>query len=174
MQHAALCRFALNFEISKFRNLKSLPHTPANPITMDVLRVYTDGSCDFCWWARSLVEPYDTHHLVDFRDFNVPAIAAETPYSREQLLREMHVLTPDGRWHSGFWGWVALLRVLPRRRRLAQLLTLPPFRWLGPLAYKFIAYNRYRIPKWFLRLLGAPAPCNESCSIPQQTTPPRV
>lgn len=138
------------------------------------LRVYTDGACAFCWWARGLVQPYDSEQRLDFRDFNDPAVASQTPYSRAELLREMHVLTPDGRWHSGFAGWVEILRVLPRRRWLAKVLAVPLIRWIGALAYKIAAANRYRLPRWFLRLLGAPQPCAKACEIPPQAETPRT
>lgn len=133
------------------------------------LRVYTDSHCAFCWWARNFVEPHDINRRIDFRDFNDPAVAVETPYSREELAREMHVITPEGKWYAGFHGWIAILRVLPRRRWLAGLLSLPPFRWIGPLLYRFLAANRYRIPKFLLRAVGAPQPCDATCIIDGST-----
>lgn len=138
------------------------------------VRVYTDGKCQFCWWARGFVEPYDSERRIDFRDFNDPAIAAETPYSRPELLRQMHVLTPDGRWHCGYLGWLAILKELPTRRWLARILALPPLRWLGPGAYTLLAANRYRIPTWLLTITGAPRPCTEGCELPQQSGRQRV
>lgn len=117
-----------------------------------------------------MVEPYDTGKRIDFRDFNIAEVAAETPYSREELVREMHVLTPDGRWHAGFFGWVAVLRELPRRRWLAKVLSMPPFRWIGPVLYRLIAANRFRIPKVLLRGVGVPSPCGENCSLPNVST----
>jgi predicted DCC family thiol-disulfide oxidoreductase YuxK len=79
----------------------------------------------------------------------------------------MHVQTADGEWHIGFFGWIAILRALPRWRWLARLLSLPPLRWLGPAAYRLIAGNRYRIPAFLLRWLGAPPMCGPGCEIPQ-------
>jgi predicted DCC family thiol-disulfide oxidoreductase YuxK len=147
----------LNLRFSRGRLIIGMP---AN----DKLRVYTDGQCGFCSWARSLVEPYDTDRRIEFRDFNDPAVASETPYSDEQLAREMHVLTPEGKWFAGFHGWMAVLRVLPRRRWLARLLSVPPFRWIGPLLYRFVAANRYRIPGFILGVVGAPQPCDATCA----------
>jgi len=129
------------------------------------LRVYTDGSCRFCRWARGLVEPYDTNRRLEFRDYNEPGVAAETPYTPAELARAMHVRTPDGRWTEGYWAWIEMLKVLPSRRRLAQMAELPPARWLGPLVYKGVAANRYRIPRWFLRRVNVPVPCGEACSL---------
>ena len=129
------------------------------------LRIYTDGSCGFCLWSRNLVEPHDRDHRLDFRDFNRPEIAAETPFPASELTRRMHVQLPDGTWRGGFWGWIAIFDVLPRFRWLGSVLRWPPFRWLGPGIYDLLARNRYRIPQFLLRLLGAPQPCDESCSI---------
>src|SRR5262249_19635499 len=133
---------------------------------LDRLRIYTDGSCGFCRWARGLIEPYDRDGRLDFRDFNRAEITAETPYSLEELARRMHVQTPDGQWHAGYWGWVAIFSVLPRYRWLGRILRWVPFRWLGPSVYDFLARNRYRIPFRLLRLLGAPKPCDENCALP--------
>ncbi len=130
------------------------------------LRVYTDGKCEFCLWARSLVEPHDHEHRLAFQDFNLPEVAAETPYTCANLGRRMHVQTLNGKWHAGYWGWVAILEALPRFRWLAIVLRWVPFRWLGPRAYDFLARNRYRIPKFLLRILGAPHPCDETCVVP--------
>jgi predicted DCC family thiol-disulfide oxidoreductase YuxK len=132
----------------------------------DRLRIYTDGSCDFCRWARSLIEPYDRDGRLDFRDFNLPQVAAETPYAPVELASRMHVQTPDFNWHDGYWGWVEILAVLPRFRWLARMLHWIPFRWLGPRLYDFVARNRYKMPAPLLRFLGVPRPCDESCAIP--------
>lgn len=112
------------------------------------------------------MEPYDHDHLLDFRDFNRPEIAAETPYMIQELDRRMYVQTPDGAWHAGFWGWVAILRVIPRYRWLGTMLRWIPFRWVGPTLYDFVARNRYRLPRVLLRMLGVPSPCDESCALP--------
>ena len=79
----------------------------------------------------------------------------------------MHVQTADGHWHVGFWGWIAILRVLPRLRWAAGILAAPPVRWVGPWFYRMIAGNRYRIPGFLLRWLGAPPVCGSECDLPQ-------
>jgi predicted DCC family thiol-disulfide oxidoreductase YuxK len=124
------------------------------------LEVYTDGGCPFCRWARAKIEPYDTRGALRFCDYNDPAITASTPYTLEQLGREMHVRTPDRQWHAGFFGWVAVLKVLPRWTWLGTLLGWPPLRWLGPPAYRLLAANRYRLP-----LPGVPKPCDPACRL---------
>ncbi len=108
---------------------------------------------------QELAQRYDRHNQLDWRDFNQPGIAAETPFSADELRRHMHVLTSDGQWHAGYFGWVAIASALPRWRSLASVGRWWPFRRLGPIVYGFVAKHRYRIPRFVLVWLGAPASC---------------
>jgi predicted DCC family thiol-disulfide oxidoreductase YuxK len=122
--------------------------------------VFMDGSCSFCRWSQAKVEPYDTRGRVRFLDYNDPAVAAQAPFSRDELAAEMHVRTPKGAWLKGFEAWTALLRVLPKLSWLGRLANRPPLRWIGPYAYDFVARHRYSLP-------GAPARCEtDTCAIP--------
>jgi predicted DCC family thiol-disulfide oxidoreductase YuxK len=122
--------------------------------------VFNDGSCAFCQWIRARVEPYDTRHRIAFVDYNDPAVAALAPFSIEQLENEMHVRAPDGAWVAGFAAWVVLLRAMPRLAWIGWILGAPPFRWMGPSIYRWIARNRYSLP-------GAPPRCEpQSCASP--------
>jgi predicted DCC family thiol-disulfide oxidoreductase YuxK len=133
------------------------------------LVVYTDGGCPFCLWSRRRVETYDREHMVEFRDYNDPAVARQTPYADSELAAEMHVLAPGERWYGGFLAWLEILKVLPRWRWLGALLGCVPFRWVGPPLYRLIARNRYGLPNFVLRRIGAPPPCppEGSCSAPR-------
>lgn len=130
------------------------------------LTVYDDGNCPFCQWAQRWVERRDREHRMEFRDFNRPEVAAATPFSPLELGRRMHVRSPDGEWHVGYFGWIAVLSALPRWRWLAGLMRVPPSRWAGPLVYQFIADHRYQVPRSLLRWLGAPPPCDPACALP--------
>lgn len=137
---------------------RSMPQTTTYDIFMD-------GSCSFCQWTRAKVAPYDSRSRLRFLDYNDPAVAAQSPFSRQELDREMHVRTPDGTWKRGFEAWLALLRVLPKLAWLGRIAGLPPFRWLGPSAYEFVAKHRYSFP-------GAPARCDtDTCAIPSGLPP---
>ena len=135
--------------------------------------IFDDGRCAFCQWAQGVVERADTGHAVEFRDYNLPAHAAQAPFPLSDLAHAMHVQTPDGRWHIGFRGWLAVLKVLPRWRWLGRLMGGVPLRWLGPLVYRVVAANRYRIPGFLLRWMGAPPPCDETCALPSPTATPQ-
>ncbi|HLY66433.1 MAG TPA: DCC1-like thiol-disulfide oxidoreductase family protein, partial [Chloroflexota bacterium] len=84
--------------------------------------IYLDGSCAFCQWSRAHLEPWDTRGRLRFLDYNDPEVAAETPFSAEELGREMHLREPDGTWTAGFAAWTRILRVLPRFAWLGRLL----------------------------------------------------
>lgn len=131
------------------------------------LRIYDDGRCAFCQWTQSVMERHDRDQRLEFRDFNLPEHAAETPVPFAQLSRRMHVQTPDAAWHSGFPAWLEILKVLPRLHWLGRLFSLPPCCWLGPFAYQFVADHRYRVPRFFLRWVGAPPPCDAACALPE-------
>jgi predicted DCC family thiol-disulfide oxidoreductase YuxK len=123
--------------------------------------IFLDGSCSFCRWSRSKIEPYDSGRRVRFLDYNDPVVAASTPFPRSDLDQEMHLRTPEGKWLRGFEAWLILLRVLPRLSWLGWIAGLPPLRWLGPPFYRFIARHRYSLP-------GAPTQCEgDTCALPR-------
>ena len=131
------------------------------------LTVYDDGNCPFCQWAQGWVERRDREHRLEFRDFNRPEVATETPFAPLELGRRMYVRTPEGDWRIGYFGWIAVLAALPRWRWLAALMRVPPSRWAGPTVYQFIADHRYQFPRFLLRWLGAPPPCDVNCAVPR-------
>jgi predicted DCC family thiol-disulfide oxidoreductase YuxK len=133
------------------------------------LVAYTDGRCPFCQWSRQMVERHDRDAAIEFRDYNQPMIARETPYSDAELATEMHVRTPERKWYGGFAAWIEVMKALPRWRWLGKLASYAPFRWIGSSAYRLVARNRYRAPKFLLRWMGAPPPCSQeaSCAVPK-------
>ena len=129
----------------------------------DTFDIFMDGSCSFCRWSREKIEPYDSRSQLRFLDYNDPAVGAQAPFSRDELDREMHVRTPDGKWLMGFEAWLELLSVLPKLAWLGKIASWPPLRWMGPSVYGFIARHRYSIP-------GAPARCEtDTCAIPKHS-----
>ena len=126
--------------------------------------IFMDGSCSFCRWTQEKIAPYDSRSRLRFLDSNDPAVAAQAPFPRIELDKEMHVRTPDGAWLKGFAAWLALLRVLPKLAWLGRFASMPPMRWLGPSVYAFIARHRYSLP-------GAPARCeSDTCAIPEHSS----
>jgi len=120
------------------------------------LEVYTDGQCPLCQWMRARVEPFDRNRRLEWLDFHSSdALRRAAPHTREQLSAAMHVRRKtDGTWTEGFYAWLEVLRVLPRLRPLAWVLSHWPFTALGPIFYRQLAKRRYQ-------LFGIPPPCDE-------------
>ncbi len=126
--------------------------------------IVTDGACPFCQWTRARVEPFDTAGRLRWLDYNDPDVAGAAPFTRDELVSEMHVRAPDGTWSSGFGAWLVVLRALPLLSWLGWLLETPLFRAAGPRMYRWIARNRYRWP-------GSPPPCSTGfCERPGSRT----
>jgi predicted DCC family thiol-disulfide oxidoreductase YuxK len=122
--------------------------------------IFLDESCSFCRWSREKIEPFDTRGNLRFLDYHDPAVAAQAPFPRSDLDREMYMRTPEGKWLHGFEAWLTVLRVLPKLAWLGRIVSLPPLRWLGHPIYAFIARHRYSLP-------GAPARCEtDTCAPP--------
>jgi len=118
--------------------------------------VYTDGQCNLCRWMREHVEPLDRNHRLEWLDYNDPEILKRAaPHAREQMAEEMHVRSPEGLWSKGYFGWIEVIRVLPRWKWLAPMMSVWPFTKLGPGFYHWLASRRYT-------LFGVPPPCDAS------------
>lgn len=119
------------------------------------IEVYTDGQCNLCRWMRARAEPYDRNRRIEWLDYNDPEVLQRAaPRTREEMATEMHTHTSDGRWARGYFAWIEVIRVLPRFRWLAPLLSIWPLTQIGPIFYRGLAKRRYT-------LFGVPPPCDE-------------
>lgn len=120
------------------------------------IEVYTDGNCNLCRWMRARVDPLDTNKLIEWLDYNDPTVLqGATPHTRAEMADAMHARTRDGRWARGYFAWIEVIRVLPRWRWLAPVLSLWPFTSIGGIIYRWLAARRYT-------LFGVPPPCDAS------------
>ena len=103
---------------------------------------------------RERVERRDRSGRIRWMDYRDPDVQGGTPYTYQQLDEEMHARRiANGRWSAGFKAWLEVMRVLPRWRFLAPLLSIWPFTALGRLVYRWLARRRYK-------LFGIPPPCD--------------
>jgi len=119
-----------------------------------LIEVYMDGQCPLCRWLRERVERRDKFGRIEWKDYRDPETQGATPFTFKELDEEMHARRiRDGRWSAGFYAWLEVMRVLPRWRFLAPLLSIWPFTALGRLFYRWLAKRRYK-------LFGIPPPCD--------------
>lgn len=129
------------------------------------LEVYTDGQCPLCRWMRAKVEPRDRFKRIKWLDYRDAEVQSQTPYTFEQLDKEMYARQIlNGRWSAGYGAWLDVLRQLPRWRFVAPALSLWPFTSLGRHIYRWLAKRRYK-------LFGVPPPCDTDglCSLHKES-----
>ena len=102
------------------------------------IEVWYDGHCPLCRASRAWCEARDRDDQMVFRDMR-SAGDDELPVDRSAAEASMWVRDPDGRLAQGFAGWRAIMARLPGWEWLAWLSGVPPFRWLGPTAYRLVA-----------------------------------
>jgi predicted DCC family thiol-disulfide oxidoreductase YuxK len=108
--------------------------------------VLYDGHCKFCTaGAKKLIgmgKP-GALHLVSFQD---PGVLDHLPgITYEACMRQMYLVTPDGRVYGGFEAAVQAVATRGVLGWLAYVYYLPGLRLILDLAYVLIAANRYRI-----------------------------
>lgn len=110
--------------------------------------VLYDGQCEICQagvtWLK-LLDRRGSTRPVPIEEADLAAL--HPALAIEDCLRELHVVRKDG---SVLRGWTAVAWLARRSWYtwpLGALGSLPPFRWLGSLLYRWVAANRYLISK---------------------------
>lgn len=111
----------------------------------EVIEVFYDGACPLCRASRRWAERRDRDGRLAFRNLEDPAAASCIPAASEKPGGAMWVRLAGGETASGYAGWLAVLRTLPRWCLLARVMGLPPIRWAGPTVYRFVARHRHAL-----------------------------
>jgi predicted DCC family thiol-disulfide oxidoreductase YuxK len=133
---------------------------------MAVSYLLFDGHCRFCTQGSERLLRLARPGSVSRLDFQEPEVLARFPgLSHDECMREMKLVTPEGR---SFGGAEALTRVLLTRGALgawAYLYYVPGLRQLADAAYAWIARNRYRF-------MGRTDCTSEGCAFHLKPRPP--
>lgn len=105
-------------------------------------RVLYDGNCSFCKWVKGYVERLDKQGLLYFEKLQEDS---GSYFNQTDLLRELHVVSENGRIYRGFSAVRRILRALPIVKWGALVLYLPFIPILGEWLYRLIARNRGKI-----------------------------
>ena len=118
-----------------------------------------DGDCAFCRKSVHILQRLDWLHQIQYqncREFDkLPGSAV--PLQPEQLLAQMHLLTPDRQCvYRGFRAFRWMAWRLPLLWAFAPMLYIPGVPRVGQRIYLWIARNRFRL-----------VPCEHgACKIP--------
>jgi predicted DCC family thiol-disulfide oxidoreductase YuxK/protein-S-isoprenylcysteine O-methyltransferase Ste14 len=108
--------------------------------------VLFDGHCKFCAvGARQLVNLGQPGTL-QLDNFQEPAVLDQFPgFSYEGCMKQMYLVTPEGRVFAGFEAAVRAVATRPLLGWIAFAYYLPGVRFFSDMIYAMIARNRYRI-----------------------------
>jgi predicted DCC family thiol-disulfide oxidoreductase YuxK len=109
------------------------------------LSVLFDGSCNLCRASAERARRFDKAQRIEFLDLHDPAAPQRFPQvNREEALRLMQAVDPNGKVFSGSDAWARIGALLPGWKLVAWLLLVPGIRWIAGKVYAWIARNRYR------------------------------
>jgi predicted DCC family thiol-disulfide oxidoreductase YuxK len=124
--------------------------------------VLFDGNCLLCQRSVRILQRLDWRKKLEFRDCrdlaNLPT--CETPLQPDELLEQMHLVTPDRRrFYKGFTAFRWMAWRMPLTWIFAPFLYLPGARWIGNKVYLWVARNRYNL-----------VPCKDGvCTLPNRS-----
>jgi predicted DCC family thiol-disulfide oxidoreductase YuxK len=102
------------------------------------IHIYYDKNCPMCSAFADKVSTSDSEQILI--DANT---ATDSPYKKENLLNEIHLINSDGKLHVGADAILtSLARIYPWLTPLAKIVRLPVFNWFATKAYYFISNRR--------------------------------
>lgn len=107
-----------------------------------------DGRCRICTAGADQIRALDRESRIDVLSLHEPAVAHRFPeVTRNEVLRTMHFILPDGVIFRGAYSFREILRLIPGYRWIALLWLVPGFAPLADAGYAWLAKNRYRFNK---------------------------
>jgi predicted DCC family thiol-disulfide oxidoreductase YuxK len=112
---------------------------------MAALTVLYDGNCGLCRASVARLRKIDRGSRIKIMDLHEPSAAARFPQvNREEAMRLMQAVDPNGKVYSGVDAWARIGLTLPGWKLLAWLLLVPGIHFIAGRIYSWIARNRYR------------------------------
>jgi predicted DCC family thiol-disulfide oxidoreductase YuxK len=105
--------------------------------------VLYDGQCGFCsrwvkYWTKTL-----SRHGFDIAPLDTPWVTEKLAMSREELLTDIRLLTPEGLIISGAEVYLYVTRRIWWAWPFYAIFSLPVFNWMIHSGYRWFARNRY-------------------------------
>ncbi|WP_264738829.1 thiol-disulfide oxidoreductase DCC family protein [Cytobacillus firmus] len=114
---------------------------------MKTIALY-DGTCSLCKETKKIFKKLDWLNKVEWISLQeYEKIPNSLPFSRHDLRRELHIITPSGGVKKGYSAVRRLLFLFPASFLISLLLYLPLTPILGDPIYKWIAKNRHKFLK---------------------------
>ncbi len=107
--------------------------------------VFYDGQCPICLRGIARFGGLLARHGFKVEPLQTPGTQERAGRSREAMMRDMHLLTADGRVMAGVDAYLHIGDTIGWLRPIAWIARLPGLRWLADQAYRCVADNRYRL-----------------------------
>ncbi len=128
-----------------------------------------DENCMFCKKCVGWIAKRARPGALEFLPLQAPGRSERFPELTDEACMEgMQLVLPDGPVRSGEQALPDLFRMLKRWRWFAFAFELPVVRWLSPIAYGWIARNRYMISEFVRRkevTENAPCGVDTACDV---------
>lgn len=119
----------------------------SNQCNLSVPIVFYDGGCPLCSVEINHYRRLDQVDAIQWVDITQqPELLEQHNLTREQAMRELHVLDQDNQWKTGSHGFALMWSHLPGYRWLSLLLNrLGLLRLLEPLYQRFARWRIKRV-----------------------------
>ena len=114
-------------------------------MTTDPVTVLYDGRCNLCIASRQYLQAIDSQKVLMFVDIHDAQRIERLGLKPAALAGQMHLLTEAGTLLGGYDAVAAMLERLPSMALAAAWMNTWPLRSVGPVVYRWIARNRYRL-----------------------------
>jgi len=129
-----------------------------------------DGNCSFCKKCVAWIAIRARPGALEFLPMQADARTERFPQLTDAACSEgMQLVLPDGGVRSGEQALPDLFRMMKRWRWFAFVFELPVVRSLSPIAYGWVAKNRFMISEFVRRKeVTEDAPCGEDTACETQ------
>ena len=111
--------------------------------------LFYDDACVLCCRTIACIHSADILERIQYIPISSvrsdAVMIGKNQISREDLLREMHLVLLSGSVSKGFFAYRAMMRMIPAFWITVPFLYLPGARWIGERVYAFIARNRKNV-----------------------------
>jgi predicted DCC family thiol-disulfide oxidoreductase YuxK len=108
--------------------------------------VLYDGHCRFCTAGARQLRALARPGALELLSFQDPGVLVCFPgLSYDECMKQMYLITPDGRRYGGFEAAVRAVATRPLIGWLAYVYYLPGLRQMLDWLYRRVAANRYRL-----------------------------
>lgn len=111
------------------------------------IKVFYDDQCEICQASVSWLRLLDRKGRAECIGIHPETLAPHSALVLDRCLQQLHVVDSGGEVLSGWAAVTRLARLSPWTWWIGAFGSVPPFTWLGNLAYGFVAKNRYALSK---------------------------